>query len=580
MDKKFFAVRAEWVAAIILSVIFGFLCILPNIVERFDKDYGYQGVVMMPTDQEFYYGGRAAAVGYGDWPVANQYYESPKDQPYVQPAFPEAVIVFTGRVFGFEPLTSFILSKFIFGMLLTIVLFGFWTSVIKKPWMNLIVIATVLFANAALSAPWDIFRFIETGIFSNDFLRFSRPINPQWSATWFFFTLWILSLWMQDRSSWKAVLIGICAGIMLFSYVYAWTYLGAVLALLLLWYAYKKQWKRVTDILIIGIVFLLLGIPYLMNMWELIHHPWYPETAARQGLIEKRFFVFGMYSIAFIIAAFPSKKILPKSWPLLPMLAIGGFIVLNQQMITGRAIVLTHYHWYFIQPLSAMLLLTILFFACMQIIHSSRLRMTAGGIVLFGAIGFGMLQQAQAYVAAREEWSEYQSFGPVFQKLNEVGEKHQVVFAGRDNGHIRDLITVHTPLSAYMAGNANGYLTPVSRARDAMFFELWLEDLSAEEAGKRFPTDMRAFVSSRLFSIYYREFTGQYELIPDDIIDEQIEKYAEYLSLSSREKLTLYPLHFAIRTSKDPDTDGWKNLRSIGTEIYSQSGTSIIQFTR
>ncbi len=569
--------RTQWIVALLIATFFGAACVLPNILQRFDDSF--DGIVIMGTDQEFYYGGRVVSVEQGDWPVANQYYSEPKDQPYLQPAVPEATIYWIGRLFGLNALTSFTVSKFFFGVLLTIVMIGAWTSITKKPWLSIVAVCTLLFANAALNAPWDILKFLETGIFSSDFLRFARPINPQWSATWFFLALWILASWIKQRATWKASLIGICMAVMLYSYVYAWSYLAATLGLLFLWYFWKREWMRISDIGIIFAWFFLLGIPYLINMWELAHHPLYAETAARQGLIHKRFAVFGAYAVAFIVASLPTRKMLPATWPLVPALAIAGLIALNQQLITGTAIVFQHYHWYFIQPLAALLILTLIFFGISRF-TTRNVQVLLGIILCIGTIGFGYMQQMHAYNASEAEWDAYQIYAPVFEELSSIGTKGQVVFISKENAHARDLITVYTPLSAYMAGNANGYLTPTTRARDAMFFELWLEDLSLAEATERFPTDLRAFVSSRLYSIYYREFAGGYENIPDDIIDQQIEAYEEYLQLSTEEKLALYPLDFIIRTAKDIDTANWQTLKSHGKEIYNQNGISIVQFAR
>lgn len=563
-------------AACIVAIFFGLLCLLPNIAQRFDPHADFQGIEMMGTDQEFYYGARAIEIEDGYWSAANVYVASPKNQPYLQPALPEWTIVMVGKLFGLTALSSFILSKFFLGFSFFIAFFGFAYSVTHRAWISLASVTIVIFMNAWLNAPWDFFSFLESGIISLDFLRFSRPINPQWSSLFFFLGLWLLSSWMQRPSCQKIVALGLCLSVLLYSYVYAWTYLGVAIGLLCVYLFAIHKRRQSLSLLLVFAIFLFLGLPYLSNVWDLIHHPWYASTAMRQGLFHGRDLVFGSYLIVFMVTTPLSRRYFPATWPLFPCLALAGFIAFNQQIITGTMLVYHHYQWYFLQPLAAFFFLSLIFILAQHITKRYAFIQKYGVIlVIIIAMITGTVQQVQAYQFHNEEWRTYQSFSTIFQFLNKAGSVDDVVFASRKSGILRDLIPIYTSLNVYTAGNANNFLTSSLRARETLFFDLWLEGLEPEDAEKRFSTDLRVVISERLYGIFYREITGNYAAIPDQELIDLASEYQIYSSLPLSEKIQKYPIDILVQTSEDVTTVAWSQFLSCTTEVFAAEGYTV-----
>jgi hypothetical protein len=114
------------------------------------------------------------------------------------------------------------------------------------------------------------------------------------------------------------------------------------------------------------------------------------------------------------------------------------------------------------------------------------------------------------------------------------------------------------------------------RAREVYFFDLWLQGVSAKNAEKELMTNRRAELSSALYGIYYRELLGQYDAIPDAVVREHAQAYAEYLELSTEAKLSRYPLDLIVTTPNDPMTTEWKLLLSRGQSVYKDGNFEII----
>ncbi len=552
--------------------------LLPHGLQRLDREYPFQGIEIMPGDQEHYYAVRVREVIDGFPEVANAYFASPKDQPPLQPALPEFLIARVIQLLGLDVVPGFVFMKGLSSMLLFAAFTAFFCTLSGRPWESLLAVAGLLFAGSALHAPWDIIPFLTDTNFSIDFLRFARPVNPQWSALLFLLALTSLASWMKERRAWKTILAGGLTAALLYSYVYAWTYLGVTVALLFLWYVLRRDWMRVRDLLFFGCAFLLLGIPYLLNFRELLQHPWYAATAARQGLAEKRGLVFGVWSLLFPLLAFLSRRWWPQCFPLLIALAASGLLALNQQVITGLYLVPHHYHWYFVQPLAGITALLLFYEWGGRLLPSGKRRI-GFSIVLLLTISFGLLQQWKAYPTVRAAWGERQHLAPLFAFLQGQTQPGVSVFATEAAGGVRDFTPIYTAADVTFAGHAPLFLTSFERTRDAFFLDLWLQGLAPEDAEERFLTDLRLDVSSRLHAIYYREALGGFERIPDDLLMEHAAAYRAYVPLSLEEKLQRSPMDFAVFSSDDPETEALKLLREAGSTVYTDQKYSVSRYS-
>ncbi len=555
-----------------IAALFGLATLLPNALQRADDDYLYQGIEMMPTDSEIHYAARVREIVDGFWTTANVFYSAPKDQPYLQPPLPEWTIAMTSRLVGLDPVRGFIVARTLLAVLTFLAVTWSFVAITRRRWESLIAVTFLFFCGALLGAPWDFPQYILGNVGPEGFLRFARPINPLWTATWFFGMLGIFSLWYRRRSTPLIVAVAACLVVLLYSYVYAWTYAGTTFGLLLGWYAWKRDWRRCADFLLLGGIFVVFGLPYFVHVREALAHPLYVESAMRLGMVPLRTPVIGVWLVVFLLLSVVSHRVWPGMRPLVVALALGGAIAINQQVVTGYFLVPHHYHWYFLQPLASVFAMIM---AMQWIGRHIRPSFRAGILVplLCLSVFFGFAQQYHAYQARRAQWGGYQEAMPVLRWLDEHTKPGDVVFSRQED--ITSLLPIYTSADVYTATNAINYIVPTARARDVWFFVLWVQGVTAQQAAFEFPTTLRSELSSNLYAIYYRELTGDFRAIPDDVVSQNVQAYAEYLQLSFGEKLAKYPLLYLLVTPADRPTEAWQQLLARSTRLFEQDGYSV-----
>ncbi len=557
-----------------LGLLFAAAVLLPHALQRFDLEYPFRGIAIMGTDAENYYAARVRDIADGFPSLGNAYYADLKDTPSVQPPLPEWIIATISRILHLDPVSGFVFCKGLFAFLLTIAMVGAFASISGMPWLSLVAVSVLLFANALLNAPWDLFAILR-GELSPGFLRFSRPINPQWPVFLFFTTLWILSSWIQDRRLWKIVAVACTTLLMLYSYVYAWTYMGATLALLLVYFAVRRDRVRLYDLMLLGTLCVLGGLPYFLHVFSILHHPWYAESAMRQGLVPSRHIVLGAWALLFLPLSIGTRRLFPKIWPLLPALAFGGLLALNQQVITGSALVPHHYHWYFIQPLVSVVLLVTVFVLLLRLVPA-KVFSPLLSLVLLCSVAFGFFQQWDIYQVQRKQWGELQGTADLFEFLREH-TKPGIVVGGAREGFIDDYVPIYTSADAYATLYANLFLVSRQRAQDAFFFRLWMNDTTPAEAEKRLLADLRSDLSSALHAIYYREAKEDMRAIPDSEVTEVADAYYRYYALSLDQKLKLHRLDMVVIERADKETSAVRAIRVIGKEIYEDDRFTVVE---
>ncbi len=567
--------RLLWLSVFVLAFLFACAVVVPNILQRFDRQYLFQGIEIMPTDAETYYAVRFREILDGHPGLGNAYLSAPKEQPSIQPPIPEWTLATISRLMPFEPALNFILLKGLCAFAVFIVAFLLAHAITNRRYESLAAVTVMLFAAAAFSAPWNLLEVLSSGSFTVfGWLRFARPVNPLWTMSWVYLTIFFLSQWVRKPDIVWIVLAALTTSLLLYAYFYAWTYLLAVVGLLLLWYAWHKDTKRLFHILLFFGIFALLGTIYFLHLAELMQHPWYLETSRRQGLIPSREPAFGVWIIALILISVFGKRIAWKEqWPLVMALAFGGLIAMNQQLLTGQHLFPEHYHWYFIQPLGTLLATLIVLLACREWLPVAAYRSLIAGTIIF-SVTFGFMQQRDTYGTYRNEWGVKQAYAPVLAFVRENLPADSVVHS-LDNA-LLDLVPIYTSMNVYTFSQALNYLAPTERIRDSFFFTLWLAGLTPEEARQQFPTSMRWLVGSSIYSGYYRELGGNYDALPDELVAEHVKDYERYYALSFEEKMKLYPLDYVIVTPSDKQTSEYRSLFTRSTELYSAHGYRVV----
>ncbi len=288
------------IAAVLCALVFSGAVLLPHILQRLDAASHFRGVEIMPTDAEIHYAARVREIFDGFWKTANTYYSAPKDQPFLQPPLPEAVPAVFARLTGIDPVRSFVGFAVVCAFVLLLTMVGAMTALTGRRWESLLAVCALVFVGALLGAPWDIGKFLSgTGGF--EALRFSRPINPLWSGIWFLACVWLTALWTRRRDRKLLLWCVPCLAVVVYSYVYAWSFLAASLALLTLWYAVRRDWARVLDLCMCGGLVALAAVPYLLQVASAMRHPLYAESSARIGLVLSHAPLVGVWTVIALV---------------------------------------------------------------------------------------------------------------------------------------------------------------------------------------------------------------------------------------------------------------------------------------
>lgn len=562
--------RIQKTVLAVMAALFGLVCILPAVFMRLDPASGFRGIEMNGTDAEIHYAARVQEVRDGFVTTANTFYPDPKNQPYLQPSFPETLIAAMGSFFGLDAPRALILSEFLFGALVFGVLVGCFCVITNRFWWPLIGVSAYLFAGAFFSGPLYALGILFHPSGGLEFLQFSRPINPQISATLFFGALWGFIHWIRTRSRKGLAAACVLTGIAFYTYVYAWSLLGAFYAIITLSYALRKDKSRLKELAWFAGGLILFFIPYAWNLSHAIAHPLYEETSKRLGMVASRAPVLGKYVLVlFVLPVLFRKRLGSSAWIVLGF-AIASVIALNQQLVTGRVIVPSHYHWYFIKPMAAILAVILIGSFVLDRVPAFCFRRmiigTATAVLLVFFIIFGAVFQYRSYVFAQPFWTEQQHTAGVLSFLRTATGPGDMVYADRD---VRDLIPIYTSADVLTATHAMEYLSSDERARSAYFFDLWLQGVSAEEAAATFPNELRADLSGHIHGIYYREANGGYANISDAEIAEEVRLYAAYISQSPETILDHAFMDFAVISRSISSAPALEALRSASFEAYA-----------
>lgn len=554
-------------AAFFFAVLLAGLVLLPSVLQRGDVRYPYQGIPMFGPDGEVFYAARVREIYDGYPGLGNPFYSDPKDIPALQPPLPEFTIASAGRLLGVDAVTAFFLAKAALSIGCFLAFAAFLFSVTGRPWISVLTTVSILMGGALLAAPWDLSHFLQPSQHQFDFLRFARAVNPQWSGFWFFAGLFAAAEWIGRRKRMPIIAAAICAIVLVYSYVYAWTYLLVIFGLLTLWHAAGKRWRYLADASLFWVVVTAASMPYAIHLFVVTRHPWYPESSERLGMVLRHGPpVLGVWLGILLGLAFASRRIWPRTWPLLPALGLGAVIALNQHLVTGHYIVPHHYHWYFIQPIASALAVAMVLSLLPRRFLSSRVGVYAAFVLAAACVAIGGIQQWRAYEDRSEYWGMQQPAGDALRYVDRELRSGQSVYT--QDTEIANLIPILSSADVFYALNAILSLAPTERARFQYFFDLWLQGVTPEQAAREFPTTRRWTLSSRIHSIYYREAAGDYANIPDDDVEENIALFRQFYALSLRDKLTRYPITAVVTSPDDPKNSIWSAFLSCSREVF------------
>ena len=509
--------------AIILAAITLLIVVAPQIYFRYDNKEIYKGIEQMADSP---WTPRVEEAREGHFNFGAIYYKDGKSDPYLFQPLGSIVVAFLGKLFSLDLNSNLLLFRIIFPFIVFLLIYGFVFTLSKSKPAALTSAAVILLAESIISRS-GIFSMLN-GEAPRMFIYITRVVNPLMTFFFFFGFLLCFSLFWTRGKWWWGLASTLMLGLTFYDYFYTWTFLYAFFGVSGLILLFKRNWKELKKIIIISIGGAILAIPYFLNIYRATQHPNYKEVGEIFGLLKDRALTFGftvpVIFILFLIF-FPRKWKEQYSFGL--ALVLAPFIVLNQQIITGRLLQVGHYHWFFHTPLAIVILLIMLFYW----LSEKKLFFIKKAVLvstLIMSIYTGIFIQATSYIKSENGEIEIQKYGPVMDWLKANSEKEEVVFGNDMTSH---LVVIYTSLNVFHH-RAAMYSLSASRERlfNSVFTYYRLDGVGKNDAQKFF-FDNQEKTSWEIYGMLYRETVGNNRVTPDEVTQGLIDKYKESLSV-------------------------------------------------
>ena len=523
--------------AIFIALVIAVIAAYPQIFFHYDIKPDYRGIdIIGAAEDEFAFLTRVREVQDGHPTLSSPYHKEGKDTPYLFMPLAPMMVAYLGKIFSLDFNNTILLSRFFFPFVVFLIIYGFLLLLTKEKLTAIAISAAFLLLNSLFNT--KALQLLSGQSPATNYLTLTWPVNPV--LTWFFFFAFLLFFWLfLERKQWRwGIVSTVLLGLSFYSYLYTWTFLYVFCGVLLLIFLFQKKWPDVKRIGLVLLGAFLIAIPYLLNVYRALIHtnPSLEEMSKRHGLIENPVPVLGFLvpSLFIIFLLFFPRKWRERYFFSLALL-ITPFIVLNQQLITGINLSSGHYHWFFHKPL-AMIFLLIIFFSYLSQKKWEFLRKLSAILLITASIGLGLFIQNTSYEANKSEAIYYQRYGPIVDWLNANAQKEEVVFANAD---ISNLIVIYTPLNVFHVMPeivTISFAASEDRLLNTLFLLYRLDGVGEDEAQEVFFKD-RAQISWSIYGIYYRENAGAYANIPDEVIQDIVQKYQESFSFSTADFL-------------------------------------------
>ena len=540
--------------AVFLALTAGIIVAYPQVYLHYDLGDSYRGIDLMGASaDETPRLSRAREAYDGHILLGNPFFKDGKDDPFLVQPLGSIMVAYLGKIFFLDFNNTVLLSRLFFTFAIFLALYGFSLSFLKDK-LAALAIPSVTFLAGSLFTRTAVFTLLEGLSPRTNFVELTRPVNPL--ITWFFFFGFILFFWLfLEKQQWRwGVLSALTLGLSFYDYFFNYSFLSVFAGVLALISLIRRRMTDARKIIIVLLLALLIAVPYFINLYRATVYPEYAEVGKRLGLLGDASPVLGFLVpalFASFLLFFPRNQ---KSRYFFGLaMLITPFIVLNQQLITGKILGYAHYHWYMHKPLAIIFALAIVFYWVSRTKWRFLKKPLAISLVAL-SLFYGVFVQKSSYEHNRGKIFEMQKYGPLMDWLNENAKKDEAVFSNKETMAVT---LVYTPLNVFYFPSARYTLAATKeRVFDILSAYYRLDGVGAEDAENYFLENKRD-ISHFLYGMEYRELTGDYSGIPDEIILGHSRDYKDSLAVPTDEFLkktwTKYEMDYFIwDTKEDP----------------------------
>jgi hypothetical protein len=408
------------------------------------------------------------------------------------------------------------------------------------------------------------------------FLRRYQPAVPLPLFFLFCALVWrALSLENKWRARLHSTLAGLTLAVLVFSYLYLWTAAaGWLVCVSLLWISFHRRegrWRSLEVFAITASIMLFALVPYVYlvaRRSKSLDDAQILVLTHRLDLFHTPELIGGFILLALIVGARLGKikpseprSIFTASFALLP------FVLLNQQLLTGRSMQPFHFDL-FVANYAVLISLIVLVTLLWQPIPNRALVWIAALCFSWGLVEVGLLARARTAPDVVDDQTV-----PVLLRLKELAKVDGTLAGLRNQGKasalvfsphvdVMRLLPTWTSQGTLLGAGAQDFGTATRQERKELLYE---QLYYSEAGGVRF----REFLNQKTGDIYMNFFApsvifGDERFIPalslhptpiqQDEIEQEVRAYQAYADSFSRENVLVHPLTYVItRTEDKPD---------------------------
>lgn len=397
------------------------------------------------------------------------------------------------------------------------------------------------------------------------FTLFDRPVHPQFEIPILVAFMGCVVIALDKRGKdWLVIPASFLLGMLIYSYLWAWTWGFVFLGLLAIEHALRREWKPVSQLAACALSAAIIGSPQLVHLVQSAMNPEATEYAIRLGLTYGHGFADALVNLPLVFGLavlMVSRRGLTPAVLRFAGTGIGAtFIAANQQLVTGRAFQPDHY----VLLIGAPLVLWALLWAAWTRIQTRGEMVRNVFITLVAMVGV-LIQLGMQYRIARMSVAAIKHVQPLASVINYLDTNNPngaVVFMGQQNGILLPALSRHK-----LWWQTYAMAAPQSRERilQAAFVWFSLAGITPQTLANLTPQN------AALVSGYFTMSTSASErerLIRDDLSRISFE-FSDFLqttdaSIALRSRRVDYILH--------QDGDMWDPYR-LGpiTEVFSDA---------
>ena len=593
---------AAIIVAFFISIIYG----LPNVWFMSSLGDDYKGVPMMQVANEDFYIARMREILDGHPMVASQFFFEYKNQYPLAPPTGEFLYAIPAFIFKLSIVTVVMLSKFILPFILFLLIYAliYRITLFDISWhkkLNAISGGLFVVLGYDLVDYRTILNLISGEAHPEGWLLWARPVHPILGAIFLIsFLICIYNIIMRKRKKRSIILGSLFLALMMASYFFSWGVAISILFVLVIFFLFDKRYGVVKDFINLFVLAIVFSLPYWYIAFQARSSEWYQDSLMHSGLffthypIINKVLVSGalMYILVFVYFYLVKRNIFNKylisidkrtklqDWVVIcSSFIIGGFLALNQQVVTGMTIWPFHFVQYTI-PL-VIISVSILFYNVIR--NYSKLLWSFWIVFVIGSsIIFGVHNQIGAYKNNFSNYTNLQEFSSLFNWLNKQ-EKNCVILTPDSKVYTHDLgifLSSFAHCNTYANSAIFSTILPQERRYHNYLVKLRLKGIKGEEIEEyiqnNYP-EMQEYLFSNWKGLFGLSLFGDFK---DDKLVKRInnlpDNYRDFLNKDFESELNKYKINYIV--SVEPIRDYVLNQMTSVYQIFKNDNYLIYGF--